>query len=818
MKTRVGQTNFRHRGMLATMLMSTALGMGMLPALPMPQAEAQASQTHSFTIPSQPLGRALRSLADQSGLQIAYETAVAVGNTAPAVNGTMSTEQALTRLLAGSNLRHSFTGANTATIVGRSSAAGGASVSADGTIVLETITVEGASQSPWGQVDGYVATQNASGMRTATPILETPQSVSVVTRDQITDQKPASLSDTLTYTPGVTMQSQSFSRMVDDVMMRGFNVVAGTGGMLRDGMKLQSNVYDGGQEPYGLERVEVLRGASSVLYGQLAPGGVVNAISKRPTDKPLHEINAEYGSYDRKQVSFDLSDALNADGSLRYRLTGLVRDADNWVEQTPDNKVYIAPALTWSPDAATSLTLQASYQHVNTKFASPLLYQDVSTSSIPRDLFLGEPGFDRYVGDIYTVGYDLQHTFENDVKLRHASRYYQSEVKWDYMMANVAPVSSNGTLNRLASQRVEKSYGFTTDTSLEKSFTTGPAEHTMLVGIDYYRRGYDSLRFRGTSYVPLDVNDPVYSGSPAIGPTNRGSDSDGNQLGLYLQDQIRIDNWALVIGGRQDWTDSTSTSYQTGKVTDQDDNKATGRAGLVYLFDNGFAPYVSVSQSFAPQVGADSRTGDALKPNEGLQYEAGIRYQPEGSNLLLSAAIYELTQKNLVSYDATGSAYQLGKVRSRGLELEARAEFGALGIIGAYAYTDSEILDSASSYEIGQSVALVPRNTASLWADYKLDELGLTGLSIGGGLRYVGKTSMPDSIKTLGYEADVPGYMLADAMVRYDFGALGKQYEGLDFTLNARNLFDKQFYTCVSTDGCRYGEPMSVVGTLSYKW
>lgn len=818
MKTRAGQTNFRHRNVLATMLISSALGMGMLPGLPVPRAEAQASQTHSFNIPSQPLGRALRALADQSGLQIAYETAVAVGNTAPAVNGTMSTEQALTRLLAGSNLRHSFTGANTATIVGRSPAAGGASVSADGTIVLETITVEGAAQNPWGQVEGYVATQNASGMRTATPILETPQSVSVVTRDQITDQKPVSLSDSLTYTPGVTMQSQSFSRMVDDVMMRGFNVVAGTGGMLRDGMKLQSNVYDGGQEPYGLERVEVLRGASSVLYGQLAPGGVVNAISKRPTDQPLHEINAEYGSYDRKQVSFDLSDAINADGSLRYRLTGLVRDADNWVEQTPDNKVYIAPALTWNPDAATSLTLQASYQHVNTKFASPLLYQDVSTGSIPRDLFLGEPGFDRYVGDIYTVGYDLQHTFENDVKLRHAARYYQSDVKWDYMMANVAPVSSNGTLNRLASQREEKSYGFTTDTSLEKSFTTGVAEHTVLAGIDYYRRGYDSLRFRGTGYVPLDVNDPVYSGSPAIGPTNRGSDSEGNQLGVYLQDQIKIDNWAVVIGGRQDWTDSTSTSYQNGKVTDQDDNKATGRAGLVYLFDSGFAPYVSVSQSFAPQVGADSRTGDALKPNEGLQYEAGLRYQPEGSNLLLSAAIYELTQKNLVSYDATGSAYQLGKVRSRGLELEARAEFGALGIIGAYAYTDSEILDSANSYEIGRPVALVPRNSVSLWADYKLDELGLDGLSIGGGLRYVGKTSMTDSIKTLGYDADVPGYMLADAMVRYDFSALGKQYDGLDFTLNARNLFDKQFYTCVSTDGCRYGEPMSVVGTLSYKW
>ncbi len=189
-------------------------------------------------------------------------------------------------------------------------------------------------------------------------------------------------------------------------------------------MKLQSNVYDGGQEPYGLERLEVLRGASSMLYGQLAPGGIINAISKRPTEQPLHEVNLEYGSYDRKQISADFGGPLTQDGTLLYRLTGLYRDAENWVDDTPDDKVYIAPAITWAPNDSTSLTVLASYQHVNTRFSTPLLYQDVASGTIPRNLFLGVPDFDRYESDMYTLGYLFEHEFDNGLKLRSKARYY----------------------------------------------------------------------------------------------------------------------------------------------------------------------------------------------------------------------------------------------------------------------------------------------------------------------------------------------------------------------------------------------------------
>lgn len=384
----IDNTGHGHRRWSAALMMRTAIGLtALLAALPISPAVAQATDTRPFNIPSQPLNRALRDLADQSGVQLAYRTSVASGATSPAVSGTMSTKQALSRLLSGSNLNYSFTGASTVTILANEPAGGG--VNTDGSIQLDPIVIEGQSESAWGPVDGYVATRASAGTKTDAPIIETPQSVTVVTKDLLTDQKAVSLADALVYTPGVNVQSQAFSRMVDDVMLRGFNLAGGSSGMLRDGMKLQSNVYDGGQEPYGLERVEVLRGASSVLYGQLAPGGIINGVSKRPTPEPLHEVNLEYGSYQKKQMSFDFSDALDAGDSLRYRLTGVVRDAENWVDDVPDDKIYIAPALTWQPDAATSLTILSSYQHVNTRFATPLDHRDVSsgrntTRSFPR--------------------------------------------------------------------------------------------------------------------------------------------------------------------------------------------------------------------------------------------------------------------------------------------------------------------------------------------------------------------------------------------------------------------------------------------------
>ncbi|MBD8554995.1 TonB-dependent siderophore receptor [Rhizobium sp. CFBP 8762] len=791
---------------------STAVALTITTSLMAAGPSRSQQQVQQFSVPAGALDTALSRFGITSGVQVLYDAGVTRGRTSPGANGARSTEAAIRQILEGTGLSYYFTSPTSVTIASATAGETGAA-SSGGSSVLAPIVVQG--QNAFGPVEGYLASSNSSATKTDTPLIETPQSVTVVTADQISNQKATSVADTLSYTPGVTTQSGTFSRIVDDFTIRGFNVANGNTGTLRDGMKFQSNVYDGGQEPYGLERVEVLRGASSVLYGQLAPGGVVNGVSKRPTDTELRELNVDYGSNNRKQISGDFGGPLTDDGVLTYRLTGLLRNADNWVDNTPDNKTYIAPALTWKPDEATSLTVLSSYQHIHTRFATPLLYPDVISGHIPRDAFLGIDSFDKYNIDMYSIGTIFEHEFDNGVKFSNSNRYFRSDLEWNYMMGNIAPLSSTGgRLARLGSARNESSYGVTSDSSLKYSFDALGAEHTVLGGFDYYRRSYDSHRFRGTAPSLLNLGTGTYTGSPAINyNVDRGADALGDQYGIYLQDQIKFDDhWVMLLGGRHDWADSSSKSYQTGVVTQQRDTALTGRVGLVYLFDNGFAPYLSASQSFLPQAGVDYVTKAALKPNEGVQYEAGLRYQPLGSNMLFSAAVYDLTQTNVVTYDSAGLSYQQGKVKSRGLELEARGEFGNLGLVAAYAYTDAKITESAKAAEIGEQVSLVPRHNVSLWADYALDDVGLEGVKIGGGVRYVGETNLTDN------SSNVPGYVLVDAMASFDLGKFKNELDGATLKLNARNLFDKQFYTCVSSDGCRYGEPLTVAATLSYTW
>ena len=694
--------------------------------------------------------------------------------------------------------------------------------SGDG-IVLAPIVVTGQGESPTGPVQGFVAKTSFSATKTATPLIETPQSVSVVTKDQITATDAETLSEALAYTPGITFQSPAYSRMNDDFMIRGFNVAAGGSGMLRDGMRLQSNVYDGNQEPYGLERVEVLRGPSSVLFGQLSPGGVVNAISKRPTDTPFHELNAEYGSYGRTQFSGDVSGPVDDAGMLSYRLTGLWRDSGNWVDHVPDDKLYIAPAVTFRPSDATTITFLSDYQQIYTRFAPPMPYDDLRKGLIPRDLFIGQQGYDKYYSESYTLGYQAEHKFNDSLTLRNSLRYYHADVAWDYLSYGKL---TGDTLTRGVVNRNETSTGFTTDTSFEAKVETGPVQHTLLAGIDSYGVSYDTDRFGGSVGPLADIYDPVYDATVTVNRNNNsGFKNSGSQVGVYFQDQMKIyDKLILLLGGRYDWADAYNTSYRPQATLDllgidrkqhRSDSAFTGRVGLLYLFDNGFAPYASFSQSFQPTAlnAGISRDGKQFEPTKADQYEVGLRYQPSGENLLLSGAIFRIDQNHVLTADPddpTGTySVQTGKVRSQGIELEARASVGAINLVASYSYTDAR---NETGDLKDERLALVPYHNVALWADYKLDDLGIRGLRVGAGLQYLSSTNLP------GTDKDVPGRMLVDAMVSYDFGAIDDRLAGTTLQVNAKNLFDKEYMTCTDINGCRYGEPFTVSATLGYRW
>ncbi|MCJ2036123.1 TonB-dependent siderophore receptor [Methylobacterium sp. J-068] len=669
-----------------------------------------------------------------------------------------------------------------------------------------------------GPVRGYVATRSASGSKTDTPIIETPQSISVVPARQIRDTGAQSFTDTLAYTPGVSA-NPGLGRTSDSFFIRGFNVATGNGGLLRDGMKLSSGVYEGTQEPYGLERLEVLKGAASILYGQLTPGGVINAISKRPLSEPFREMNYTVGSYGRKEVSGDFSGPLTPDGAWSYRLTGLFRDSGTFIDFTPDDKRYIAPALTWRPSADTSVTLLGYYQEIRTAHQPPLpalgtLVNNPPFGRFPVNRFYGEPSFDKFDSRSGAIGYLVDHAFSDAVRLRHALRYYQAGVDWDYV--TVPSLQANRQIvNRSVSSRNENATGVTSDTSLEVKFATGPVAHTLLTGIDYYRAFLNSERYQTGTVGSLNVYNPVY-GLTTPQPNfrvNTGSKLLLDQVGLYAQDQIKFDRFVLLLGGRQDFAKTQNLAYLTGARIEQNDSAFSGRAGLVYLADYGVAPYVSYSQSFATFAQTD-RGGNPFQPTTGEQYEGGVRWQIPDADTLISGAVYQINQKNALVPDPVNTAFsiQTGEVRSQGFEIEGRTNFGPLQLVASYSYTDARTTKTTIPANLNQRIATVPYHLASAFGTYDIGVFGVPGLRLGGGVRYIGSANIP------GFALDTKETTLFDLVGLYDFGAADPSLAGWRAQLNIRNLADRIYVTCATGSACVYNEPRNVFGTISYRW
>jgi iron complex outermembrane receptor protein len=769
------------------------------------QAGAVA-ELQSYSLPAGPLEASLIAIGQRSGRQVVFLPDDVKGRQAHAVSGQMTAEQAVGQALQGSGLSL------------RVSASGALSVQPEtGVLTLGVSTVNALSdqESAYGPVSGYVAKRSASATKTDTPIIETPQSISVVTRAEMDDRKSDTLADALGYTPGFVSQPNGFSRVADDYTLRGFNVGSGTGGVLLDGMKLQSSVYDGGIEPFGLERAEVLKGASSVLYGQLSPGGLINAVSKRPTDTPLHRISAEYGSHDRQQYTFDLAGPLDEEGEFSYRLNGLWRDSDTQVDHIRDDKRFIAPSFTWRPNEDTSLTVLASHTEALTGLTPPLTYAMTTYSPNPgrkigRDDFVGEPGYDHFNSRIDTVGYLFEQRLSDTLKVRHALRYYQADVSWNYLI----PFSISGNkLTRRYSEREERSTGWTSDNHIEWKIETGRWRHTLLAGVDYYHKTYDTHRHISAT-VPqlaptLDLSTFAYTGVGANTAPDSGWDIHSRQAGIYLQDQITLDDhWVLLMGGRQDWAQSRNYSFVNQARTPRSDQKPTGRIALLYRFDNGIAPYASYSQSFQPADVANPGVAGTFDPIEGEQYEVGIRYQPPGANTLLSAALYSLTQTNALSYNSLTAQYeQYGKSRSKGLELEGKTDLtDNLSVTAGYTYTDAHVLEDNVASNVGKRLEGVPYHNASFWTDYRLAGFGLPQVKVGLGALYTGTTRTSPTIT----ERKIPAYTRFDARVSYDID------EHWQLAAKAQNLTNESYLSCSTS--CRYGDERSLIGTVSYQW
>lgn len=685
----------------------------------------------------------------------------------------------------------------------------------------ETITVTAApapQESAWGPAATIAAKHSATATKTDTPIEKTPQSVSVVTRAEMDTRQPSSVKEALAYTPGAAVSTRGSSTSYDFVIIRGFYTPGPTPNNYLDGIKLQGDYYSAAVvDPYMLERVEMMRGPTSVLYGKSNPGGLISMVSKSPTSEPLKEIQFKMGTDNLFQTGFDFSDSLDDDGIYSYRLTGLARSNDQQQDFSKQKRYAIAPVFSWKPDDKTNLTLRANIQNDPSMGYYGWLPKEGTVEPLPDGSRVPMNFTDYAPNNTYSryqrmVGYSFEHSFDDTFTVRQNLRY--SQIKTSQQSVYGFGATGN-QLTRSIIVSDERYNDFGVDTQLESKFGTGEVAHTLLTGIDYSRLHNDIDNAYGTAPT-LDMNNPVYTDVdfPDAQPFQLNTQ---HQTGLYVQDQLEWEKWVATLGGRYDWSKQATTIRSSGQKVERNDEQFTWRAGINYLFDNGITPYFSYSESFEPNPSkawaATPADNVAYAPSKGKQYEAGVKYIPKELPVVVTAAVYELTKTNNLTTDPTNPFAQVaaGEVRSRGVELEAKAAVNAnINLTASYTYTDAEYTDD-TTYK-GLTPVQVPKNMASLWGDYTFYEGALSGLTLGTGGRYVGSSyGDPDNTFKVGSST------VMDAVVKYDLARLG--LAGSSVAVNVNNLFDREYVaSCFNTYGCFWGAERQVVATATFRF
>ncbi|MBK1668622.1 hypothetical protein CKO28_11335 [Rhodovibrio sodomensis] len=610
-------------------------------------------------------------------------------------------------------------------------------------VKLPTLVIEGdqvggvADPAP---PEGYVPSEATAGSKTATPIEEIPQSVSVIGREEMDDRGAQKVDEALRYTPGVFAQPFGVDTDTDWAYIRGFDVTQT--GMFLDGLQQYSYAFAGIiTDPFLLEGIEVLRGPASVLYGGASAGGLVNKRSKRANGQRIRYLEAGITDSPNGYVGFDIGDQVSDDGPWSYRVVGKVKGGDTQVEYADNFRGVIAPSLLFEPDDDTRLELFATYQydeqrHTNNGF---LPYKGTveraSYGYIPRDLYYAEPASDDFEAQQASIGYDLERQLNDTLTLRSTSRWFHVERREEFAYPYDTDTSDD-VLGRTNFAHDTTADLLQTDNQAIFDVETGPLSHELVTGVSYEQYRIDQWQASGSA-PDLDPINPTYgnSGLTLADPyTDESITLD--RLGLYAQDQVKVgDGWIVTLNGRYDrtWIDRNDRTAGDADYRDQD-GAFSGRAGLAYGFDNGVTPYVSAARFFEPQIGTDGN-GDPVGPQTGDQYEAGVKYQPTFMQALLTASVFELTRRNTLQtvFQGGSTTYStVGEIRSRGVELEAKANVtDNLKLTAALSRYDLEIVDDIDQSIVGNQPRLVPETLASVWLDYTVDTGTFKGLGFG---------------------------------------------------------------------------------------
>jgi iron complex outermembrane recepter protein len=672
----------------------------------------------------------------------------------------------------------------------------------------EEIRVDGKSLVPFAVDISTGATKSSA------PLIETPQSVSVVTRELMDAQGVDSLSDVLRYVSGVTPQTAG-RRGFDDFVIRGFSQSAYA---FRDGLRADPGFLTE-QESYGFERVEVVKGPGSVLYGQVAPGGLVNMVSKRPQfglSKSLTSLELGIGQFGNTRMAIDSRGAFDESvlkGDLAWRAVALVRDRHDVVPNAGAGRVYVAPALAWRIGANTTLTALASMQRdeVTRVVALPARGTVLLNPNgrIALDLFLGEPGFDRLTIPQWSVGYTFEHRFNDNISFTQNTRRNGYEVGGQNL--NVGAISANGlTVGRNPIFLDIDNDQTAVDNQFNIKWGSGALRNETLVGFDYLRFRNRQTQRLGT-IAPLNLFAPVYGAvvTPAANFSNNRRQLQ-TQEGVYLQNIARIADTIVVhTGVRRDEARDETQNYLNNTRVNVKQNATTGRIGIVWLAPMGFAPYASYSGSFVPLIANPLRDGSSVKPEEGEQTEFGVKWGPRDGSVQATVARFDLKRKNVVSADPTNTAFsvQVGEQRHKGTEFEINARIARMvDVVLQYSTLDA-IVTSSTTGNQGKRPQNAPKRSAGIWTTWRLDMLGARGWDVSVGARNV-SSRVGDVLNTY----DVPGYTVADVAARYRNGPL-------TLAVNIRNVGDKDYFlgTTAGTN-VSVGEKRTAILSMRYDW
>lgn len=662
-----------------------------------------------------------------------------------------------------------------------------------------------------------VTSQMQSGAtKLATPDIETPQSVSIITREQFEEQGATSVRQAVSYTPGVYSNQIGASNRFDYIVLRGFSD-GSLDNVYLDGLKMMGDTNSHSSlvvDPWFLEDIEVVRGPASVLYGRSSPGGIVALTSRKPSFDAGGEVKLFAGNNNQRGAAFDVTGALDDNDRVAARLSGMTRYADSQFGPLKEERYALMPSLTWRITDQTRLDLMA-YLHRDPEGGSHsgLPYDGTVVphygQKISNTFYEGEDDYDKYDRRENMVGYNIEHMFDSGWSVRQKLRYLHTDVELNQVYA--AGWLNETELNRGYSGSDEKMSAITLDNQLDGSFDTWQVNHRLLVGIDYQDRSNNTTGYYG-AFPPIDAFNPVYGAKPDYIDMYAREKHKLRQTGYYLQDQMSWDRWRITLGGRYDQVSVSNIDKINDIRSDLDKNNFSTRAALLYLFDNGFAPYVSYSTAFTPTSFADEN-GNLLDPMKGKQWEAGLKYEPEGLNSQFSVSVFRINQTNIATKEEPTDPYRsIGEIESEGVELEAISQLtDSFRLQAAYTYTDIRYKKS-SPEEQGKRAVYAPRNQASTWLSYDVKSGLLDGLTLGSGVRYVnGITSDRLNTHTL------PSYTLVDMAIGYDLTNIG--IKGLSAQLNVNNLTDKRYVAaCNSLSYCYFGAERSIVGSVSWKF